>query len=119
MVLGVNGLPLGLGGGSHLVALVTDPWSNPLLITGIEVKAWLGVGMLCLDVPSAHNGGLDIWCLTAVQTAPSELTRVLPGEEQPSGRVPGRNAGPALAWATSTACQGQHLTILCPLPQWR
>lgn len=30
MVLGVNLLPLELGVGSHIVALVTDPWSNSL-----------------------------------------------------------------------------------------
>lgn len=115
MVLGVNGLPLGLGGGSHMVALVTNPWSN-LLVTEMEVKAWPGVEMLCLGDPSAHSGDLDIWCLIAVQTVLSELTWFLPGEKQPSGTVPRETPASAPAWATTW---GQHLTSLCPLPQWR
>lgn len=67
-----------------MVALVTNPWSNLLLVIGMEVKAWPGVEMLCLGDLSAHSGDLDIWCLIAVQTAFSELTSFLPGEKQPS-----------------------------------
>lgn len=85
MVLGVNGLLLGLGGGSHMVALFTNPWSHLLLVTGMEVKAWPGVETLCLGDPSAHSGDLDIWCLIAVQTALSELTWFLPREKQHQG----------------------------------
>lgn len=100
-----------------MVALVTNPWSNLLLVIGMEVKAWPGVEMLCLGDPSAHSRDLDIWCLIAVQTALSELTSFLPGEKQPSsGSVPRETPASALARATTW---GQHLTCLCPLPQWR
>ena len=67
MVLGGSGLPSGLGGGNHMDALVTAPWSKPLLVTGVEAKAWPGVGKLYLGGPSAHSGGLGVQGLTASQ----------------------------------------------------
>lgn len=73
----------------------------------VEAEAWPGVGLRRLCGLSAHGGGLGSRCLSAMQTTHLEPRRLLPGEEQLKGRVPGRNGASARAWPPSTS-------LLCP-----
>lgn len=103
---------LGSGWEPHAV-LVTDSWSKPLLVTGVEAKAWPGVGTLWpLHIQ------WDIWFWPVVQITLPELTSSCQeGISRQEGSL--ENAGLCYSLATSLACGGQHLTSVHHTPWQR